>query len=101
MVKLEDLSEKDQALVKAFELGLKVIEESDRLYLKSLDMQDKRIKMELYSKYDNEPLKLFKKKHKKWEDEIEDLESQLQSIYKKAEDLFVENQEFYKKLREV
>lgn len=100
MVKLEDLSEKDQALVKAFELGLKGIEESDRLYLKSLDMQEKRIKMELYSKYDNEPLKLFKKKHKKWEDEIEDLESQLQSIYKKAEDLFVENQEFYKKLRE-
>ena len=100
MTKLEDLSEKDQALVKAFELGLKSVEESDKLYLKSLDMQEKRIKMELYSKYDNEPLKLFKKKHKQWEDEISDLESQLQSIYKKAEDLFVENQEFYKKLRE-
>ena len=100
MDKLENLSPKDQALVKAFELGLKSIEESDRLYMKSLDMQEKRIRNMLYSKYDQEPLKLFKKSHKKWEDEINNLENQLHEVYLKVEELMKENQEFYKKLKE-
>lgn len=100
MVKLEDLSEKDQALVKAFELGLKSIEESDKLYMKSLEFQEKRIKDMLYSKYEQEPLKLFKKSHKKWEEEIEALENELHGVYLKFEELFKENQDFYKKLKE-
>ena len=100
MVKLEELSEKDQALVKAFELGLKSVEESDKLYMKSLELQEKRIKDMLYSKYEDEPLKLFKKSHKKWEDEIADLEKQLHEVYLKVEDFFKEQQDFYKKLKE-
>ncbi len=100
MVKLEDLSEKDQALVKAFELGLKNVEESDKLYMKSLELQEKRIRDMLYSKYEDEPLKLFKKSHKKWEDEIADLEKQLHDVYLKVEDFFKEQQDFYKKLKE-
>lgn len=100
MNKLDKLSPQDQALVKAFELGLKSIEESDRLYMESLNIQEKTIREILYSKYDEEPLKLFKKAHKKWEEEIVDLENQLHNIYIKVEELMKENQEFYKKLKE-
>lgn len=98
MVKLEDLSKEGQVLVKSFELGLKNKELADKMYLEALHKKEELIRMELCFKYDEEPLKIFKKRHKKWQDEIDALDSQLMDIYKKGEELFLENHEFYKEL---
>ena len=99
MTKLEELSEKDQALVKAFEIGLEAYDREDKLYMEHLGLQEKRIKTMLGWKYDEEPLKLFKKAHKKWEDEIESLENELYGVYKKMGEAFEERQAFFEQLR--
>lgn len=35
--------------------------------------------------YENEPFKLFKKSHKKWEEEIENIENKILNLYKQLE----------------
>ena len=99
MTKFEDLPKEDQALVKAFEIGLEAYDREDKLYMKHLGLQEERIKTMLGWKYDEEPLKLFKKAHKKWEDEVEKLENELYDVYKKMEEAFEDRQAFFEQLR--
>ncbi len=76
----------DQELAsKLVDLSLAFVRESDEIYLESLNIREKMIRNELVSKYDAEPLGIFKKKHQQWENEINELENELSNIYKKAE----------------
>lgn len=89
----------DEALVKAFEVSLNYMEESDKLYMKSLNIRANFISDQIKSKYADEPPKLFKKAHKKWEEELEKLEDQLMDIYKKAGEELEFKMDFYEKLK--
>lgn len=100
MTKIEDLSTEEQALVNIFKVSLDYINKSDKLYLEHLSVREKNIKGMLNLKYEEEPPKFFKKTHKKWEDEIEDLENQLYDVYKKFEETIQEQHDFYEKLKE-
>lgn len=50
-------------------------------FMNMINTKIKFLKKQLEWKYDMEPLRIFKKKHKRWEDEIDDLENQLSRAY--------------------
>lgn len=79
-----DLSEKLLDL-----MLLHSVDESNS-YLKFIDAKTKFLISQLDSEYENEPMKLFKKTHKKWEEKIEELNSELSECYKKMEQEFQE-----------
>lgn len=100
MTKIEDLSTEEQALAKIFKTSLDYINKSDKLYFKQLSIKENFIKKMLDLKYEEEPPKFLKKAHKKWEDEIDDLNNQLYDIYKKVEETVQEQHDFYEKFKE-
>lgn len=91
----------DNALVKAFEVSLNYMEESDKLYMKSLSIRADLLSKQIKSKYADEPPKLFKKMHKKWQDELDKLEDELMVIYKKVGEEIKYKMDFYEKLKSI
>lgn len=82
------MGKNDEVLAsKLIDLSLGYLREADQLYLDSLFIREKLLRSELASKYQDEPLAFFKKKHQAWEREIQELDSELASIYKKVEDV--------------
>ena len=100
MTKIKELSAEEQAIVDFFKTSLEYIDASDKLYIQHLSTKEKMLQEMLYFKYEEEPFTFFKKAHKKWQTEIDELENQLYDIYLKLEEIFQERQEFYKKLME-
>lgn len=90
----------DEALVELFKVSLKHIKDSDELDMKYLQLKKSRIKSMISFKYDEEPLKIFKKAHKKWREELDALEQELYDFYLEAGALCEEQMEFYQKLKE-
>lgn len=60
-----------------------------------VDMLNNLLKIE----YDNEPFKLFKNQHKKWENKIQEIDTELMNTYKAIEEEMDFQQEFYEKLK--
>ena len=100
MTKFEETNSEEQAIISLFKFSLEYIDASDKLYIQHLSTKEKMLREMLYFKYEEEHLTIFRKAHKKWETEIDDLEKQLYDIYLKFEVFFQEQQEFYKKLIE-
>lgn len=91
---------KDEAIAKLFEVSLDYFKQSDELYEKHLDLKEKRIKSTIDFKLSQEPLKIFKKAHKKWEEELAELNQELNDFYVQVYEFYKEQYEFYKKLSE-
>ena len=81
----------DEAYVEIFKCTLDYIKQMDDLNMKMLYHNVEFIKTQLDFHCKNEPLKLFKKSHKEWEQELEELENDLMMAYKKIEDELHEN----------
>ncbi len=89
----------DEALVKLFKASLDYSIASDKIYVDFLQHQIDYKKKLIEFKANEEPLKLFKKAHKKWEVELDELEKDLCDAYEKLGKEFSEQQEFYHKLK--
>ena len=89
----------DEALVKVFEVTLDHISKTDKLDLEAISHEIKFYEQMIKLKHDEEPLKFFKSSHKKWEAELDDLESQLYRTYEEIGKEVQEQCEFYKKLK--
>ncbi len=89
----------DEALVELFKASLDYSIASDKIYVDFLKQQIDFKQKLIEFKANEEPLKIFKKAHKKWEDEIDALEKELCDAYEKLGKEFFEQQEFYHKLK--
>lgn len=83
---------------KTFNIAVNSIQASDELYMKTLELRIKSIQDRIELQEDTEPLKLFKKAHKKWADELADLEKELRSLYEKYENEIDYQANFYESL---
>lgn len=83
---------------KTFNIAVNSIQASDELYMKTLELRIKSIQDRIELQEDTEPLKLFKKAHKKWSDELADLEKELRSLYEKYENEIDYQANFYESL---
>ena len=90
----------DEAFVECFKASLDYCIESDRIYTEFLNNQIKFHEKLVKMKAQEEPMKIFKKAHKKWENELDELEKQLCDSYEKLGKEFSDQQEFYHKLKE-
>ncbi len=99
MAKKDKKLSAEEALVEVFKVSLDYIDKSDKLHMQFLDTRAKFLTQQIAYKEDEEPMKFFKKAHKKWEDELEKLEIELANVYKEMNDEFNYTQEFYKKLK--
>lgn len=90
----------DEALVEVFKASLDYIKKTDELDLKLLNHKIEFIQQQIAFKADEEPLKIFKKAHKKWEDELEALELDLMNAYKALGDEVDFQHQFYQKLKQ-
>ena len=90
----------DEAVVELFKIGLDYDKKSYDLLMKHYDERVKFLTKMIHFKENEEPLKYNKKAHKKWEEELEDLNNQLFETYKSIEEEFQYQQDFYKKLKE-
>ena len=99
MTKLKELSKEDQAIVTAFKIGLEAYDQNDKMMMKHLEIREQHLKTMLDFKYDSEPLKLFKKTHKKWEEEVDKLETELYNVYQEMGKVFEERQAFFERLK--
>lgn len=90
----------DEALYKVFEASLEYSVATDKLHTDFLKKQIEFHEQLVKFKAEEEPLKIFKKAHKKWEQELDELERQLCDSYEKLGKEFTEQQEFYRKLKE-
>ena len=86
----------DEALAKVFKVSLNYFEESSNLYMKHLGVKADFLENQIKSKYQDEPLKFFKKAHKKWQMELEKLENDLMDVYRKIEEELAYKDDFYK-----
>lgn len=89
----------EEALVEVFKVTLDYIRKSDESYMQFLCTRAKFLNDQIHFKEDEEPLWIFKKSHKKWQDELEELHEDLYDVYKKIEEEHQLNSEFYKKLQ--
>ena len=89
----------DEALVEVFKVSLDYVDKSDKLYMDFLNNKVKFIMQNIDNKKEEEPLKFFKKVHKKWEMELEALENELADVYSKIGKEVELKQEFYEKLK--
>ena len=96
---MNNKNKSDEAFVNAFRIALDSIEYADNLYLKHLDLQAKCLQDRIELHENNEPLKLFKKSHKKWEDDLNELTTQLHDVYKKVENVIDDKIELYENLK--
>jgi len=89
----------DEALVELFKSSLDYSIKADKLdvefVMNQISFREELVKQKL----EEEPLGFFKKAHKKWKEELNELEGQLMDSYKKLENLIEEQHEFYKNLR--
>ena len=83
------LSDTDITL-KLIELQMKQIEQADSIYMKSLQLKEQRLRSMLAFKLEEEPLRIFKKKHKKWEDEVSAIEEEISEHYQKITEFMEE-----------
>lgn len=77
-----------EANCKVIDLMLYYLLKDNELSMKALDNRIKFLQNMMTIELDNEPLSFFKKKHKAWEEKIEDLEEQLFQAHKSFEDVF-------------
>ena len=89
----------EEVIAKLFETTLDYSIASDKLYVDFLNTQIEFKQKLLEFKANEEPLKIFKKAHKKWEQEIDMLEKEVCDAYEKLGKEFFEQQEFYHKLK--
>ena len=89
----------DDSLVEIFKILLDYNAETDKLVLKSINNRIDQLKSELSFKLNQEPLKIFKKKYNKWKKEVEKLDQQLFETYKEYEKEFLNQMNFYEKLK--
>jgi len=72
----------NDASVELFKASLDYIKKTDELDLELLNHKIEFIQQKIAFKTNEEPIKFFKKAHKKWEDELEALELDLMNAYK-------------------
>ena len=72
----------DNVALKIVDLMLCHSKEESKLYLEFLSNKIKFREHSLKSLRDDEPCKIFKKKHKDWEMKVEALENEIMDIYK-------------------
>ena len=94
----KELSTED-ALVETFKIMLDYSIAEDKLYMEHLNTRTKFLNHQIQFLRDSEPLKLFKSSHKKWNDELEELENQLMETYEKIGEEITEQHNFYEKLK--
>ena len=66
----------DEAFVEIFKASLDYINKTDELDLKILNHKIEFLQQQIAFKEDEEPMKIFKKAHKKWEEELDDLDKE-------------------------
>ena len=89
----------DEAIIEIFKASLDYINKTDELDLKFLNHKIEFLQQQIAFKENEEPMKIFKKAHKKWEEELDDLETQLMNAYKDYGDEVMFQHEFYQKLK--
>lgn len=99
MNKKEKELSSDEALIEVFKASLNYFDKTDKLNIEFLNKRIEFIQSRIAFKEEEEPMKLFKKAHKKWEDELEELETELAEAYKTLNDEIVFQYDFYKKMK--
>ena len=92
-------SVQDDMLLELFKTTLTYTMDADKHYLEMLRVQIEYLQEMIKLKYHDEPWKILKYAHKKWEDEIDELEMDLCHAYENLGKEFFEQQEFYEKLK--
>lgn len=79
MTKDLTLKEKEfaEAFAKLYKTGIDMAKSDIKCLSTMIKFNEERVK----NHYDSEPLKFFKKKHQKWEDELKDINEHLHSLY--------------------
>ncbi len=90
---------KDEAIAQLFKSSINFFEKSDELYVEHLKIKEQRIKNNIAFKREQEPLKIFKNAHKKWEIEMEEAEKELFDFYEQVANFKLEQLEFYESLK--
>ena len=99
MAKKEKKLNTEEALAEVFKISLDYIDKSDKMYMDFLDKKSKFIMDRIALKHEEEPLKFFKKAHKKWELELDELEDELGNVYLEMWKEFEVQLDFYEKLK--
>lgn len=89
----------DDMWFELFKTTLHLQLEADQQYIEHMRLYIDFLTQMVKNKQHDEPLPFFKKRHKLWEDEVEELEMRLCDAYEKIGKEFMEQQEFYHKLR--
>ena len=71
----------------------------DKSFGEFIDKKSKFIMDRIALKHEEEPLKFFKKAHKKWELELDELEDELGNVYLEMGKEFEVQLDFYEKLK--
>lgn len=79
MTKDLTLKEKEfaEAFAKLYKTGIDMAKSDIKCLSNMIKFNEERVK----NHYDSEPLKFFKKKHQKWEDELKEINEHLHSLY--------------------
>lgn len=79
MTKDLTLKEKEfaEAFAKLYKTGIDMAESDIKCLSTMIKFNEERVK----NHYDSEPLKFFKKKHEKWEEELNEIREHLHSLY--------------------
>ena len=79
MTKDLTLKEKEfaEAFAKLYKIGIDMAKSDVECLSTMINFNEERVKHH----YDSEPLKFFKKKHQKWEDELKEIHEHLYSLY--------------------
>ncbi len=78
----------NDVLDKIVELGLHQCREQSNLYMEHLNNKYSFLSKMYESKLREEPLSIFKKSHKKWEDELHDIENKMNDTLKSMDEEF-------------
>ena len=89
----------DDMWLELFKTTLTYTMDADKHYLEMLRVQIEYLQEMVKLKYHDEPWKILKTAHKKWEEEVDELEMQLCHAYENIGQEFFEQQEFYHKLK--
>lgn len=89
----------DEMWFELFKTTLHLQLEADQQYLDHMRLYLDFLNEMIKNKEHDEPLSIFKKRHKIWEDELDELQMKLCDGYAKLGHEFTEQQEFYYKLR--
>ncbi len=73
----------NEAFAKVFATTYNFVFESTRLSIKFYEIEYKRLQREMIKLEENEPLKIFKKSHKNWEDKLQDLKQKYDDSFTK------------------